>query len=424
MLKCISYEELGSMGGSFDGWVLKDSTDMWVKHPRENVAVFLQAKGYESADIPGILGNAILRSWSVVNEPFQPEFPGGRVWNLGASQYVFTPLDLAEGEVPQHPNWDRVMRHCGSDLDTYIPHLPWCKEWGIYNGGDYLTAWIACMLRYPFAKLPYLFMYGPQNSGKSIFHEAISKLVTRGVMKADRALTSSSGFNGELLNVILGVIDEVDISKSGSAAYNKLKEWVTALTLSVHAKYKQVYEARSSLHFVQMANTRSSLPVMPGDTRITAMHVPPLLEEIPKEILIPNMLIEGPAYMRTLMDWNIPSALGRLKLPVIETQGKEEAMACNRNVLEAFIEEQCYKIPGAVMTLQDFHAAFINTLDELEKSEWSMHELKKALKEWFPIGRRNKNQLYIGNLSMTRVEPSEEFILEDGRIKRRGSEND
>jgi hypothetical protein len=67
---------------------------------------------------------------------------------------------------------------------------------------DYLLYWIACMLRDPFEPLPYLFFYGDQNSGKSIFHEAVSLLMTKGVAAADRALTNANDFNGELANAV------------------------------------------------------------------------------------------------------------------------------------------------------------------------------------------------------------------------------
>ena len=158
------------------------------------------------------------------------------MWNRDAAQFVYAPVELKEGEMPQHPTWTKVMEHCGEDLNTCIPSLPWCKDWGISTGGDYLTAWVACMFQNPFGCLPYLFMYGPQNSGKSSFHEALSLLLTNGVAKADRALTSDQGYNEELEDAILAVVDEVDISKAGSSVYNKLKEWVTGLTISIHGK--------------------------------------------------------------------------------------------------------------------------------------------------------------------------------------------
>jgi hypothetical protein len=426
LLKQVSYEDtsgVSSLGGAFDGWLIKDESEKWVRHPRENVASFLLAE-LGSNYTPDILGKAIKRAWTVVNEPFQPEFPGGRLWNLGASQYVYQPLDLNQGEVPYHPNWDKVMNHCGSDLDGYIPHLDWCRDWGIVRGGDYMKAWVACLLRYPFLKLPYLFMYGPQNTGKSMFHEAINLLITRGVVKADRALTSSAGYNGELLNAILGVIDEVDISKAGSTAYNKLKEWVTALTLSVHAKYKQVYEARSTLHFVQMANSRSSCPVMSGDTRITAVSVPPLLEEIPKEQLVESLKKEGPAFMRTLMDWRIPEAMGRLRLPVIETRAKEEAMASNRTPLEAFIEDRCFRVPGQAVEIDLFISEFYEMLDAVEKTSWPKGMVRREVAQAFVIGTMSGSAEYVGNVSLRAdAKPGKLFVRNShGKLVREGEE--
>ena len=50
----------------------------------------------------------------------------------------------------------------------------WCKLHNIKSGTDYLLYWIAFLLRDPFQPLPYLFLYGNQNSGKSILHQAIA----------------------------------------------------------------------------------------------------------------------------------------------------------------------------------------------------------------------------------------------------------
>jgi hypothetical protein len=161
---------------------------------------------------------------------------------------------------------------------------------------------------------------------------------------------------------------------------------------------------------------------MGGDTRITAVQVPALLEEIPKDILVPALQKEGPAFMRTLMDWHIPEASGRLILPVIETQSKADAIASNRDPLEAFVDDQCYKIPGATVGLQEFTTAFHKTLDALDTSDWSGMVVKAKMSEWFPIGRSKGNVDYIGNLSLTEVEPSEEYEVKDRRLKRKSEE--
>ena len=388
----------GPGGVGFDSWVLRDSSHKWVTHPRENIKSFLFSLGFGKPD--PILGGAVFNSWLLVNEPFQPEYPGGRKWNRDSAQFAFDPIELAEGETPKHPTWDLLLNHCGSDLDEYIKDLDWCKKWGINNGGEYLLAWVACMIQNPFGKLPYLFMYGPQNTGKSSFHEALEILFTSGVKKADRALTSEQGYNGELKDVILAVIDEVDINKAGSTAYNKLKEWTTGDNISIHAKYKTVQDVKSTLHFVQMANSRSSLPVFPGDTRITAMYVPPIENEIPRDKFKTLIRDEAPHFLRTLLDYETQPADGRLMLPVVETQGKKDAIESNADDLEQFIKDHCYNVPGQATKFSDFKKRFFNTLEEYQKGEWKDRAIKSKLSENFPVGRGKKiNQIIVGNLT-------------------------
>ncbi|MFW6122443.1 MAG: DUF5906 domain-containing protein, partial [Petrotogales bacterium] len=408
----------GPSGVGFDSWVIKDSGEGWVTHPRENVKSFLFSLGFNKPD--PILGGAVYNSWLLVNEPFRPEYPGGRKWNRDAAQFAFNPIELSEGEIPRHPTWDMMLRHCGSDLDDYIKNLDWCKKWGILNGGDYLLAWIACMIQNPFGKLPYLFMYGPQRTGKSSFHEALETLFTTGVKKADRAMTSEQGYNGELKDVILAVIDEVDINKAGSTAYNKLKEWTTGDTISIHAKYKTVQDVKSTLHFVQMANSRNSLPVFPGDDRITAMHVPPIENEIPRDKFKNQIRDEAPHFLRTILDYEVQPSESRLMIPIIETQGKKDAIESNSNEIEQFIKNECYEIPGQAIKFSDFKKKFHATLEDYQKTEWKEGEIKKALSEKYPVGRGKKiNQIIIGNLTFNPdVEPREPYRKEGGKIMR------
>lgn len=405
----------------FDSWVLKDETEEWVTQPRENIKSALVATGFAKPE--PIIGTAIIRSWKIINLPFSPEYPGGRVWNRNAPQFIYPPVDLKGDEVPLHPHWDMLMNHCGAELDHYIPKLPWCKQWGFERGGDYLKAWVAIMFQKPFTQLPYLFMYGPQNCGKSSFHEAIRLLITRGVESADRALTSKGGYNGELEDIVLAVVDEVDISKAGTDAYNKLKEWVTALNISIHPKYKQPKMVKNTLHFVQMANERSSLPVFPGDTRITAMAVPELECEIPKDILQENLKLEAPHFMRTLLSWEIYPQTGRLALPVIETQGKLDAAAVNMNELDRFIIEKCHYIPGAIMTFKEFSLKFRSELEEYQLSDWTEHAIRRRLSERFPIGRVGGNVSAIGNISFTDCEPKVPYVLLGTRLMREGEDD-
>ena len=154
----------------------------------------------------------------------------------------------------------------------------------ILAGADWLLYLIACILRDPFEPTPYLFLWGPEDPGKSILHEAISLLVTKGVVSADRALTNPNNYNGELANAVLAVVEETDLSQSGCAR-NRMKEWVTGRTLSIRRMRTDQYEQPSTLHFVQCANSLYYAPVWPGDSRITVCHVPALMKDdmIPAE---------------------------------------------------------------------------------------------------------------------------------------------
>ncbi len=149
------------------------------------------------------MGGAGWQAWRLVNLPFREEYPGGRQWNRDAAQFKYQPAELADDEAPRHPHWDKICDHIGTELTPALKDLPWAEQAGIRTGADYLRAWAACAFRCPFNPTPYLFLFGSENCGKSIFYESLQLLVTKGVVKADRPLTGRDGFNGELAGAII-----------------------------------------------------------------------------------------------------------------------------------------------------------------------------------------------------------------------------
>jgi hypothetical protein len=413
------FDDESTSGGSFTGWVVRDSNSRWVEIPAQHTKAYLKAQTI--TDHETVVGSCIMNAWELVCMPFEEEFPGGRRWNRNAPQFRYKPADIPIDQRPHHPNWDLYFNHLGKDLDSYIPDQEWAKDYGIKNGGDYLKAWIACMLRFPYDKLPYLFMWSQmQETGKSMFHESVSLLITKGVKAADRALTNDQGYNGELMNVVLAYIDEIDIATAGPAVYNKLKAWSTGLTLPVHAKYHQVVEAPNTLHFVQMANNLESLPVFQGDRRITAFEVYPIIAPIPKDVLMASMTNEAAHFMRTLMDWPIPEAPSRLRLPVIETETKATAIMHNEGSLEEFIKEQCHKVNGQKIKLLTFADRFKTWCDASEEDAhmFSSRSLKPRLKKLgIKCGVSEGNAIYIGNLSFDpNAESRAKYIISNNRL--------
>lgn len=412
------FDDESTSGGSFTGWVVRDSNDRWIEIPAQHTKAYLKAQGI--GDHETVIGSCIQNAWELVCMPFEEEFPGGRKWNRNAPQFRYKPADIAIDKKPHHPNWDLYLNHLGKDLDPYLKELDWSKEYGIENGGDYLKAWIACMMRFPYDKLPYLFMWSQmQETGKSLFHESISLLITRGVKAADRALTNDAGYNGELMNVVLAYIDEIDIATAGAAVYNKLKAWSTGLTLPIHAKYHQVVEAPNTLHFVQMANNLESLPVFQGDKRITAFEIYPVIAPIPKDVLMNSMTEEAPHFMRTLMDWPIPEAQSRLRLPVIETDTKSAAILHNEGDLAEFVKATCHKVNGHQIKLKLFCERYKTWCgeDDNKRSFDPRHVKNELRKLGINTGLSKDNQNYVANLTFDHeAEPNGKFVLHDNRL--------
>ena len=385
-------------GGDLAGWVVYDTRGEWVGVDKYSVKNVLKAKDIQDPD--RVIGELALNSWKLVNIPFQPEYPGNREWNREAAQFKFPP-----GDPGAHPHWDMILSHCGNDLTEAIKEHPWCEKHGITNGQEYLMAWVACLFRHPYDALPYLFFYGPQNSGKSIFHEAISLLMTKGVVYADEALKNQQGFNGELANAILCVVEETDLSQV-KHAYNRLKAWVTGLMIRLRPMYQPVYMQRNTTHWVHCANSLHEVPLFPGDTRIVMSWVPQPEVEIPKDQLKQRLLEEAPSFLRSLLDTRIPAPPGRLRLPVIETDTKKETEAENRSALERFIDGYVYHVPGAATPYGDFYDAFMKTLSKDQRKIWTRFKVSSEIREknLLTLGRIGANTVMVANILL---EPAE-----------------
>ena len=352
------------------GWVLKNPKKEWVRQPASNVKMVLQSLGHAKSEAEEIMGAAVARGWRLVNLPFREEYPGGRQWNLDAAQFRYKPAELADDEAPVHPHWDMIFDHIGHELTPVLRELPWAIEANIRTGADYLRRWVACAFRDPFQPLPYLFFFGPEDSGKSIFYESLQGLVTKGVVKAERSLTSE--FNHELAGAVICAVEEVDIAKA-PGAYAKIKEYSTGRTILIRQMRQNCFAQPNATHWVQTANRRENCPVFPGDTRITAIYVGDLLKEqkIAKPKLEPLLAQEAPHFLHTLMHLELPPMLDRLRLPVVSTGSKQQAEVDNQTCLEQFISECCDQQPAAKTPFPEFFDRFQQWLPANEKLAWS-----------------------------------------------------
>jgi hypothetical protein len=384
------------------GWFIKSEKE-WAHEPMAHVKAALASQSIAHKEVQIILGSNVMRPWRLVNKPFEAEYPGNREWNRHAAKFRFTPT--RELDNLKFPTWLKILTHCGEGLNSAIKNNAWAKANGILTGSDYLKCWIASCFQEPAEPVPYLFFWSAeQATGKSIFHEALSRLITRGYQRADLALTSTSGFNGELEGAIFCIVEEVDLKRQ-KIAYNRIKDWVTAPQLNVRHLYRNPYHVTNTTHWIQCSNDFRACPIFPGDTRVTMVNVPQLdpLEMIPKKELMQLLEKEAPDFLAEVLHLELPKPGDRLNIPIIETESKRVTAMLEQNALETFLQEQIKPADGYLIKYGDFYDKYVEWLlsfDPEEVSKWTKVRVGREISPRFPKGRSTKNaQFFLGNLA-------------------------
>jgi hypothetical protein len=375
--------------GEDRGWFLF-SDNKWRQEPLTHVQIALSSMGFEPSQVKNILGSSVFKCWTLVNRPFEDEYLGNKIWNKDAAQMRYTPKTTTEDL--NYPTWEKVLNHIGSELDEHLKLNSWARANGIVKGSEYLKCWIASLFQSPLQPLPYLFLYGPQNSGKSILHEALNLLLTSGYSRADSALTSQSNYNGELVNAVLCIVEETNLKRS-QQAYNKIKDWVSSPMLPIHEKYRTPYVKVNSTHWIQCANEYDACPIFPGDSRITMIYVDelPLEELIPKRRLLALLEKEAQDFLTEIYHLEIPETPDRLNVPVIDTPDKKMTEEVNKTYLEQFTDAKVFACDGKHIPFSEFYEEFINWLPATLHGAWSKIRVGRELKRKIIVGRLSNN---------------------------------
>jgi hypothetical protein len=401
-----------SSDGNDQGWFI-NIENKWISEPLVHVKLTLTSMGLNRNEIDNIVGNSIKSCWTLVNIPFQAEYPGGRRWNRDAAQLKYLPRE--ETSDLNYPHWALILQHCGTNIDNAVKANPWCKVNGIETGADYLKCWIASLFQEPLQPLPYLFFYGDQNCGKSILWEALSLLMTRGVMDAGSAVTNDANFNAELEGTLLCIIEELNLRRNQDA-YTKIKQWVTAIMMSIHRKQKTPYMTKNLTHWMHFANDQDACPVFPGDTRVVVVHVPTLnpLHLIPKRQLLEELEKEAQDFITEILNLELPPSNDRLNIPPIMTEAKADLQMSNETELQTFLREQCYYVEGSTISIDLFCEEFFKTLDAMQVSKWSKIKVGKEMpRDRFPKGRDKSGKWHYGNISFINSEALGPRITKD-----------
>jgi hypothetical protein len=375
----------------------------WLILTKETIKDALAQRGFSTNETRPLFGTCANNPWTVVNKPFQGEYPGNRQWNYEAASLAF-PLKPSTDNL-YFPTWMKILSHVGKNLTREVKEDAWCQENGILSGGDFLKVWCAIMFQNPYIRLPYLFFYSPiQHTGKSTFPESLAMLMNRGYVKADMAL--SQQFNGELRAAVLCSIEEMNLTLNKDA-YNKVKDYVTAENLSIRAMYTPQGHCINTTHWIQTANHLHFLPIEPQDTRIIVC----LVDEIDRTDMLTSVELktklrkEAPDFLTELMSIELPPPPpGRMGMPVIRTEEKMRAEKNKESRLESFLRESTYPVDGAILTVEEFNDAFIASLDPSERMNWPKSRISREMPlERFPKGKSSSfsNRMCYGNLSFT-----------------------
>ena len=424
------------VGNTSAGWYI-DVNGTWIQHLEQQVKTVLTTvyPFKKSKDIIMDIGHSLLNPWTLVNKPFKPEYTGEREWNRDGAQFPFAPVQGA------YPYWEKVFSHLGKDLDESVRSNLWCKMHAISNGSDYLFYWVASMFQRPELSLPYLALVSnEQNTGKSTFHQGLRHFFKNdiGYIRANNALSNTAGFNGELHGGILAIAEEIDLRKT--AAYNRIKDWVTGKTLLITDKFRTSFEAKNTLHFIHCMNDGSYCPIFPGDTRITMINVSPLThidndgtmidDEIPENIMDENLKKEAPFLLHDLLNVELPQPEGRLGVPVIQTYKKDAFTQVNKTPIQLFIDEQLFVVNGISTDWKQIANAFNAYLNSSKfpdavKNKYTKNYINSVfpITDAMPKGKHgSKHTVKVGNISLFEDDDKDRYTgifvqAKGGRIK-------
>ena len=122
-------------------------------------------------------------NWSICPSNRNTLVADSGTWTPPSLRYQ--PVILSDDDAPVHSNWDKILNHIGAGPERGLReprgHRRASRPASISLGlGRH-------MIRHPFSPLPYLFLFGPENTGKSIFHGSIDPVDDERLCTADRS---------------------------------------------------------------------------------------------------------------------------------------------------------------------------------------------------------------------------------------------
>lgn len=374
--------------------------DSWIKKGRQDIDAVLCSIGISKQRVPSVCGHLIRNSLMGVNVPFGEEKLGPHTINITTSKLACKPSKV----IKSIDNWLSFYKHIGSSLTPHIKANPSFQKIGIKDGCDYLMTWLAYSIRKPSLRMPYLFLHGPQETGKSLFHESMNFLISGAVQRGNYSLTNPQGFNGELMGCTHVVIEELDMS-TNKMAFQRMKEFVTGSEVSIHVKGATPMMIPNYTHWIQCANDVSYCPVEFGDTRVTMIFVDKPPKPRCKDEMINALKNEAPCFLHKILTLDLPEPMGRLALLPIETEDKTEVMEGRSDNIQQYFSSCLTESDGSYILLSeafDEYLTFCKTLQGSSSKPHTRRAFASRMRNLVPCGRFPKiaNKVVVANVVM------------------------
>lgn len=299
------------------GWALKRKDNSWGLEGQGTLKNVLLNRGLDTNLAFATLGGCAENPWWIVNEPFQGEFLSGRRWNRNGKRLIVP-------EKGEHPTYDSIFAHLGGDLDHAVFNDPWCQSHNVKTGADWLKLWAASVFQRPKLHTPALIFWSvEQETGKSTFQRCLGMMIQGADGTVDIYNALMEKFNDALAGCVIGYVEDKELGVKGMM---KIKGWIDSPTIPIRAMRQNQYTLPNYLHVILAVNTLEQTPLEAADKRFTVIHVPNQpYSAMSKVEMEATLAKEAPAFLSMLLNIPMPVPIGRLSIPVLETETKRIA---------------------------------------------------------------------------------------------------
>lgn len=197
------------------------------------------------------------------------------------------------------PSWMQFLSNLGRTLDSK------CGKQGIASGRDYIITWIASLLKHPERKLPYLYIHGPSNSGKSMFYKSLRLLLGHRVITG---LVVCYKFRDTPLN---GAVEQGELMymEHPVVQLDELQRYVANSYLKIHHLTEEPKMVPNRLHFVQISESPDDLPPIEFTQGVTHIETIALKHMTARNRFLKELESEAGTFLAYCLQKDVPSAL-------------------------------------------------------------------------------------------------------------------